>query len=276
MLAQKDLLNGDTGYVSHLWNPGVHKIDLKNKDYSGFINMTSQGCIGTYGIVYSPINKHLFVECRKKMGNSIVQMKVPNGNMTSRKILGSPFVSPDGRYIIMLYAPVNETANKLLDSRMNVLEVATDRKYPEIRIPGGVSRVVFYAKKSGSYYAFVTLKYTNKIAVVDLDLAKNGISSDVLTYIDDVGDANTGTHAASRGIFSGGKWIVSPAFKSKIVVVIDADTRKVHGKVGNVNGGGFGVWVDDESNGGSGLNTAHMIVLTGIMAVLSLLIMHKM
>lgn len=275
MLAQKDLLNGETGYVSHMWNPGVHKIDLKTKLYSGFINMTSQGCIGTYGIVYSAVNKHLFVQCRKKMGNSIVQMQVPNGKMRSKIILGTPFVSPDGHYVIMLYAWVNKTDNKLMvDSRMNVLEVATDTTYPELLIPGGVSRVVFYAKKHGSYYAFVTLIYENKIAVVDLDLAKNGNLSDV-TYIDNVGDVSTtGTHAVSRRIFSGGKWIVSPASKSKTVVVIDADTRKVHGKVDNVNGGGFGVWVDDESNlsnGGSGLDTAAPIM---IMAVLSL-IMNK-
>lgn len=269
MLAQRNLLDGNVGYVTHLWNPGVHSIDLKTKSYSGFINMTSQGCIGTYGIVYSPVNEHLFVQCyRKKRGNTIIQIQVPNGNIKNTwNILGSLFASPNGRYVVMLYAPVNRTTDQLLDNRMNVLELNGTHilKHPELHIPGGVSRIVFYAKTSGSYYAFVTLKYASKIAVVDLDLVKNGNLS--VTYIDDVGESKTTGHATSRGIFSGGKWIVSPASKSRTVVIIDADTRTVHGKVENVNGGGFAAWVET-NDGVSVLSVAHKMVLgVGILAV---------
>ena len=281
MLAHNDIGDGNTAYVTHLFNSGFHKINLQSKTYSGYINLTSLRCTGTYGIAYSPVNNHLFVQCRKRPGNSILEVDVANDNIVKNwNILGSPFVSPNGRYIVVLYGPVNETSNTLLDSRMNVLEITRSgvSNYPELRIPGGVSEVTFYPKKTnaGSYYAFVTLKFDSKIAVVDLDLAKNGNLSDV-QYIENVDELDTSRHGASRVIVSGGKWIVSPASRSKSVVIIDADTHEVHGKVQDVDGGDYTVWVDAGPSGGTnagcGVGAPRVMIFIG---VLVLFLMQKM
>ena len=146
---------------------------------------------------------------------------------------------------------MNETSNTFLDSKLNVLEITGFgvSNYPELQIPGGVSEVTFYPKKTSTdcYYAFVTLKFESKIAVVHLDPGKNGNISDV-QYIENVDELDTSRHGVSRAIVSGGKWIVSPVSRSKSVVIIDADTHEVHGKLQGVNGGDYTVWVDAGAN----------------------------
>ncbi len=246
MLAQKDMLNGKTAYVTHFSNSGIHKLSLENKTYTGFIDFADGGCTGTYGIAYSSYNKHIYVECRKQnQSMSIIEFNAARSLQKVWKFPGFPFVSPNGRYVVVLYRYKNI-------SRMNILAVTGSKseRYPELRIPGGVSHAVFYpkSKTSHSYNVFITLDYSNKMAVVDLDLAKNGRISDV-KYIEDVGLLDTKRHGASRELFISGKWIVSPATKSKTVVIVNAETQKVHGKVSGVNGGDFAVWVGGSTTG---------------------------
>ena len=269
MVADKDLNKGKTAYVTHFSNPGIHKLNLEIKSYTRFINFTDFGCSGTYGIAYNSYNSHLYVACKKKYPTiSIIEMDTNSNEYTRRSFPGFPFVSPNGKFIVVLYRYKNI-------SRMNILAVknpSTSEHYGELRIPGGVSHAVFYPKSENpnSYYAFVTLDYSDKMAVVDLDLAKNGMSA--VTYIENVDELDTTLHGAPRDLFIGGKWIISPATKSKTVVIIDADTRKVHGKISDVNGGSFAVWVPnkDSGSGGSGGSgiagpTSLIIVLFGFL-----------
>ena len=249
MLADKDMLEGKTAYVTHFTNPGIHELNLETKSYTRFINFTEYGCSGTYGIAYNSYNSYLYVECQKRYrSKSIIQVNLESNVKDESNFPGFPFVSPDGKYVVILYRSRNI-------SRMNILAVNSPTStefYGELRIPGGVSHAVFYPKSEnpGSYYVFVTLDYSNKMAVVDLDLAKGGNISAV-TYIENVDELDSTPHGASRDIFISGKWIISPATKSKTVVIINAETQKVHGKVSEVNGGGFAVWVPAMGNGTS-------------------------
>ena len=252
MLSHKDMSEGQTAYVTHFSNPGIHKLNLQTKTYTGFLNFTKYGCSGTYGIAYNSYNKHLYVDCQKLHRSiSILEVNVANDALTKEhNFPGFPFVSPNGRYVVVLYRYKNI-------SRMNILAVTGSKseRYPELRIPGGASHAVFYPKSKNpdSYNVFMTLDYSNKMAVVDLDLAKNGSISDV-KYIENVDFLDTKSHGASRELFISGKWIVSPATKSKTVVIINAETQKVHGKISGVNGGDFAVWVGGSTtNGISGI-----------------------
>ena len=250
MLADKDMLEGKTAYVTHFTNPGIHELNLETKSYTRFINFTKYGCSGTYGIAYNSYNSYLYVECQKNhRSKSIIQMNLKSNVNRQWSYPGFPFVSPDGKYVVILYRRSRNI------SRMNILAVNSPTStefYSELRILGGVSHAVFYPKRenSGSYYVFVTLDYSNKMAVVDLDLAKNGNISAV-TYIENVDELDSTPHGASRDLFISGKWIISPATKSKTVVIINAETQKVHGKVNKVNGGGFAVWVPAVGSGTS-------------------------
>ena len=264
MLADKKLNEGKTAYVTHFTNPGIHELNLETKSYTRFINFTDYGCSGTYGIAYNSYNNHLYVDCQKNHRSiSVIRMDTKSDVYGRWNVSGSPFVSPNGKFVLVLYRYKNI-------SRMNIFGVknpSISEHYGELRIPGGVSHTVFYPKSKNpdSYYAFVTLDYSNKMAVVDLDLAKNGMSA--VTYIESVDELDTTPHGASRDLFLSGKWIISPATKSKTVVIIDADTRKVHGKVNDVNGGKFAVWVPVTGSGTSGIagSTSLMILFFGFL-----------
>ena len=207
MVADKDLNEGKTAYVTHFSNPGIHELNLETKSYTRFINFTENDCSGTYGIAYSSYNSRLYVQCQRKDGSSsnieistTLKLRFARG-----RISGFPFVSPNGKYVVVLYR------DKSI-SRMNILAInspSSFNNYVELRIPGGVSHAVFYPKSENpdSYYAFVTLDYSNKMAVVDLDLAKNGMSA--VTYIENVDELDTKPHGASRDLFIGRKWIIS-------------------------------------------------------------------
>ena len=260
MLANKDILEGKTAYVTHFSNPGIHKLNLETKSYIAFLNFTKYGCSGTYGIAYNSYNKRLYVECQfRHRSLSLLELNVANDVVTEEhKFPGFPFVSPNGRFVLALYRYKNV-------SRMNILAIngMKNEKYPELRIPGGVSHAAFYPKKENpdSYIVFVTLDYSNKMAVIDLDLAKKGDISDV-KYIENVGFLDSRPHGASRKLFISGKWIISPASKNKTVVIINAETQKVHGKVGVVNGGDLAVWVGDSTtNGVSGIGRPWSLIV---------------
>ena len=269
MVADKDMKEGKTAYVTHFSNPGIHELNLETKSYTRFINFTDFGCSGTYGIAYNSYNSHLYVSCQKKYRTiSIIEMDTNSNEYTKRSFPGFPFVSPNGKFVVVLYRSKNI-------SRMNILAVknpSSSDHYGELRIPGGVSHAVFYPKSENpdSYYAFVTLDYSNKMAVVDLDLAKNGMSA--VTYIKNVDEQDTRPHGARRrDLFISGKWIISPATKAKTVVIINAETQKVHGKVSDVNGGNFAVWVPEMVSGTSGIagSTSLIILFFGFLLFLS-------
>ena len=253
MLADKNMNEGKTAYVTHFSNPGIHELNLETKSYTRFINFTKYGCSGTYGIAYNSYNSRLYVACQKRYRSiSTIEMNTKSNQYSLWSFPGFPFVSPNGKYVVVLYRYKNV-------SRMNILGVKSpsdiSERYRELRIPGGVSHAVFYPKSKNpdSYYAFVTLDYSNKMAVVDLDLVKS--NSSAVTYIENVGELDTKPHGARRDLFISGKWIISPATKPKHVVIIDAEARKVHGKITNVNGGNFAVWVpamDSRSSGVAG------------------------
>ncbi|CAB4013436.1 follistatin-related 5-like [Paramuricea clavata] len=264
MLADKDMLEGKAAYVTHFSNPGIHKLNLETKSYTGFLNFTKYGCSGTYGIVYNSYNKRLYVECQSLFRSvSILELNAANDSLTKEyKFPGSPFVSPNGRYVVVLYRYKSRT--NITTSRMNILAVSGSgvEHYPELRIPGGVSHAVFYpkSKNSDSYNVFITLDYSDKMAVVDLDVAKNGNISDV-KYIENIDFLDSKPHGASRKLFISGKWIISPATKSKTVVIINAETQKVHGKVSGVNGGDLAVWVRDSTTNISGIASPNSLMI---------------
>ena len=156
---------------------------------------------------------------------------------------GAPYASPDGRYIVTLYKSVNETANLLLDSKVFVLFIP-DNNSPavfksEFDIPGGVSKLVFDKKadQQGGYLAYISLVYSDKIAVMDLDLLE--LYAAKISYIEGVGSVFTapGMHSVHRSLFKSGSWLLSPATANNSVAIINTATRELHGMFMGVVGG---------------------------------------
>ena len=238
MVANQEIQDGKVGYVTHFRNPGLHQLDLTTKSYKDFHNISEQGCQGTFYLAYSSLNKHTFVECFR--ADFIIEMDLPNKQVIRKwNFTGKPFASPDGRFIVALYNSINRTTTELLDSKIHVLRVSENGPtslLPTPDIPSGVSQVVF-GKKAGQqsgYVAYISLLYTDKIAVLDLGELESG--SDALRYIDGVGFAQTAPFSPgmSRPLFVSGRWLVSPASADNKVAIIDTSTLQLHGMVPGV------------------------------------------
>ncbi|XP_068696065.1 follistatin-related protein 4-like [Montipora foliosa] len=243
MVANQEIQKGKVGYVTHFRNPGVHQLDLNTKSYKDFHNISDQGCYGTFYLAYSSLNKHTFVECFRAV--FILEMDLTNKQVIRKwNFTGKPFASPDGRFIVVLYKSINRTINQLLDSKVHVLRIS-DKGHTSmlstLGIPSGVSQVVF-DKRPGlqsGYVAYISLLYSDKIAVLDLAQLESGRPA--LSYIEGVGFVQTTppTPGMSRPLFVSGRWLVSPASADDSVAIIDTSTLKLHGMVtGVVNGQG--------------------------------------
>ena len=237
MFADPQVRDGKVGYVTHMPNPGLHQVDLTNKTYKNFVNASDYGCTGTFNFAYSPVNKHAFFDC---IGSrALLEMDITTDKIVRKwNFTGVPHASPDGRYIVALYKSVNESANLLLASKVNVLIISGKDSAPTLKstldIPGGVSSLVFdeKASKQGSFVAYISLVYKDKIAVLDLDLAS-------VSYIEGVGSvfSKPGMHSVNRPLLVSGSWLVSPATANNSVAVIDTATQELQGMVSGVVGG---------------------------------------
>ena len=236
MYAYKQVNDGKVGYVTHMFDPGLHKLDLSTKTYKGFVNVSHYGCAGTFNFAYSSVNKHGFFDCRGT--NYTLELDVSSDQIVRKwNFNGVPYVSPDGRFIVTLYKSVNESSNALIASKVYVLAITGDSapgsaptlKTP-IDIPGGVSDLVFAPENR--LVAYISLIYSDRIAVLDLKLH-------TVTYITGVGSvlSGPGRHSTSRPLIIAGSWIVTPATASSSVAIINAATKKLHGMVSGVPGG---------------------------------------
>lgn len=233
MFADKQVKDGKVGYVTHMFNPGLHQLDLSSKTYKDFVNASSYGCTGTFNFAYSSVNEHAFFECLGQ--NTVLELDVAKDQIVRKwNFTGVPYASPDGRFIVSIYKSVNVSINVLLASKVYVLVVSDKESAPvrnsPIDIPGGVSDLVFDPKNS--FVAYISLIYSDKIAVLDLKLLQ-------FTYIKGVGKvlSKPGMHAVSRPLIMAGSWIITPATATNSVAIIDAATRELHGMVSDVPGG---------------------------------------
>ena len=245
MYADPKVNAGKVGYVTHLFNPGLHQLDLSSKSYKIFVNVSNYGCTGTLNLAYSSVNKHAFVQCyASRRSVALLEMDLASDQIVKKwNVTGVPYASPDGRYIVILYKSVNETANLLLDSKVFVLFIPDNKSAAvfksEFNILGGVSKLVF-GKKAGQqegYLTYISLLYSDKIAVIDLALLESYATK--IRYIEGVGSVYTapGMHSVHRSLLGSGSWLVSPATANNSVAIINTATRELHGMVMGVVGG---------------------------------------
>ena len=280
MFANKEIQDGRVGYVTHFGNPGLHQLDLTTKSYKDFLNISDQGCYGTLYLAYSSLNKHTFVQCYISYKPvSLLEMDLTNEQVIRKwNFTGKPFASPDGRFIVTLYKSVNETMNLLLDSKVYVLHISENGHTPilsTLDISSGVSELVFDKKADhqSGYVAYISLLYSDKIAVLDLSKVRSG--SAAVRYIEGVGFVYTapGLHSVSRPLYVSGRWLVSPASGNKSVAIIDTSTLKLHGMVtGVVMGKGVVAVPPSQTSSAKGMLRFNGILILAILLAPSTLL----
>lgn len=230
MFADQQLEDGKVGYVTHMFNPGIHQLNLISKRYKDFVNVSNYDCRGTFNFAYSPVNKHGFFDCTRS--KKLLELDMASDQVVrSYDFTGRPYASKEGRYIVTLYKSVNESTNMLIASEVVILDVSdkdsAPNQKPTVKIPGGVSRLVF--DPNNTAVAYISLVYLDKIAVLDLNSLQ-------VSYIDGVGSVLSapGMHAVSRSLVVAGPWIVTPATANNSVAVINMTNRELDGMVQGV------------------------------------------
>jgi len=157
------------GVVSHFSEPGIHKIDLKNKEYTSFINVSSYDCKSTFGLAYSSVAKYAFVQClgflRGFRTNKmlVIDVKTEKVVKLDRSVTdgatGTPYASPDGKFVLIL-------------NKEKIISYHVKDRQTQIRrlndIPAYMpSRVAFVMKGRNKTIAYVTLKNSTKLLVVE-------------------------------------------------------------------------------------------------------------
>lgn len=132
--------------------------------------------------------------CRSDVGTSVGYKAIdlwanydPVSGATSGPMGGLPIqlpVSPDGKYLLV--------ANTL-SSNITVIDTATDKVVKTLPCDSGCHGINFGAKQGGGYYAYVSSKFANTLAVVDGDPNGDGNPADAAVVGKMVLDAAAGT-----------------------------------------------------------------------------------
>lgn len=91
-------------------------------------------------------------------------------------------VSPDGKFVV---------SDNTLTATISVIDTSTDTLVAILPCSAGCHGVNFGAKKGGGYYAYVSIKFSNDLIVIDIDLTSSTHLKEVgRVLLVDEGDLN--------------------------------------------------------------------------------------
>ena len=231
-------------YVTHIMEPGIHEVDLVTKQYSKFYNLSDYQCYGTIGLVLSQPFKYAFVQCytneeRDSKAQMVMDLRETQIKAINSFNFGTPFVSPDGSFVITLnfYAILTQ----YIDPAGQIY------LFNDIESDILLSHLAFRPRDAG-YDVYVTSKDQPTIIVLHVD--PRGIK--IIKFISTVGKPS-GTrdwiHTERPiviGCESDAHYLATPATGEDAVVILDAEKREMQGRVEEIKEARTIVWVGRE------------------------------
>lgn len=231
------------GYVTHIMEPGLREVDLATGQYSKFFNLSNYQCYGTFDLALSRLYRYAFVECytneeRDSKAQIVMNLEKRQMMAVDSTHFGSPFASPDGRFIITLnyYAILT----RYIDPAGQIY------LFQEIESNLLLSDLAFYPRDAG-YDVYVTSK--DQSAIILLHVDQRGIH--IVKFISTVGkptSARDWVHTQRPIVIGCGpnvRYLATPATREDVVVVIDGEKREMRGVVEGIKGARTIVWVGD-------------------------------
>ena len=231
------------GYVTHIMEPGLHEVDLATKQYSKFYNLSDYQCYGTFGLALSQLYRYAFVQCytneeRDSKAQIVMDLEKRQMKAIDSTHFGSPFASPDGRFVVTLnyYAILT----RYIDPAGQIY------LFQEIESNLLLSDLAFYSHDAG-YDVYVTSRDQSAIIVLHVD--QRGINT--VKFISTVGkpsSARDWVHTQRpivTGCGSNVRYLATPATREEAVVIIDGKKREMRGMVEGIKEARTIVWVGD-------------------------------
>lgn len=229
------------GYVTHIMEPGLHEVDLATKQYSKFYNLSDCQCHGTFDLALSQLYRYAFVQCytneeRDSKAQIVMNLEKRQMMAVDSAHFGTPFASPDGRFIITLnyYAILT----RYIDPAGQIY------LFQEIESNLLLSDLAFYPRDAG-YDVYVTSK--DQSAIILLHVDQRGIH--IVKFISTAGkptSARDWVHTQRPIVIGCGpnvRYLATPATREDVVVVIDGEKREMRGVVEGIKGARTIVWV---------------------------------
>lgn len=229
------------GYVTHIMEPGLHEVDLVTKQYSKFYNLSDYQCYGTFGLALSQLYRYAFVQCytneeRDTKAQIVMDLEKRQMKAIDSTHFGSPFASPDGRFVITLnyYAILT----RYIDPAGQIY------LFQEIESNLLLSDLAYYPRDAG-YDVYVTSKDQSAIIVLYVD--QRGIH--IVKFISTVGKPSSvrdwihTQRPIVTGCGSNVRYLATPATREDTVVVVDGEKQEMRGMVEGIKGARTIVWV---------------------------------
>ncbi|XP_076836588.1 follistatin-related protein 4 isoform X2 [Brachyhypopomus gauderio] len=229
------------GFVFLKAEPAVHKIDLETFHRVKTISLKDYSCVPAR-MAYTHLSGYYFIQCQGK-NHSIPQLLIDTVTDavigTNHGVTGSPFVSPDGRYVV---TP---------DSRSKKLTVQTIsfqgelQLNHELNISAPISDLVFQPSftESNQYVAVASSAQGSDLLFSDLSVGR-------AEYLRNLKEPLSASHwpwgDTNRVVVSSnpfGQYLVTPSAQS--LFVLDGIQRSLHCEVSDIKRGNTVVWVGE-------------------------------
>ncbi|XP_026866812.2 follistatin-related protein 4 [Electrophorus electricus] len=231
------------GFVFLKVEPAVHKIDLETFHCIKTISLKNYSCVPVR-MAYTHLSGYYFIQCQGKnhsspspqlLIDSVTDAVIgPNNGVT-----GSPFVSPDGRYVV---TPDNQS--KKLKVQTISFQGELQLKH-ELNISAPISDLVFQPSftESNQYVAVASSALGSDLLISDLSTGRSELLRNLKEPLSSShwpwGDVNR--VVVSSGLF--GQYLVTPAAQS--LFVLDGRQSSLHCEVSDIKRGNTVVWVGE-------------------------------
>ncbi|XP_034033870.1 follistatin-related protein 4 [Thalassophryne amazonica] len=231
------------GFVFLKNEPAVHKIDLETFHRVKTISLKNDSCIPV-SMAYTHLGGFYFVQCQNKshlqapphmLIDSVTDTVIgPNLNVT-----GSPFVSPDGRYIV---TPVQQRSKLVIQTVSFQGELGLNQEMDD---PVVVSDLVFQHSftEANQYVVVATSGSGTDLLFADLSSGRTEVLQSLKEPLDHQAWPWGGPNRVviSSGLF--GQYLLTPSAES--LFVLNGKQRTPHCEVSDIKRGNTAVWVGE-------------------------------
>ncbi|KAM4826751.1 follistatin-related protein 4 [Thomomys bottae] len=233
------------GFIFNKSVPAVHKVDLETLMPIKTIGLQQHGCV-PQAMAHTHLGGYFFIQCQQEAstpespGTQLLVDSVTDSVLgPNRDIMGTPHVSPDGRFVVST-APHS--------SRLQVQEVTTRgeiRTLHDLQVSPGVSDVAFQRSftHGHQYNVYATLETEPDLLFLELSTGKVGVLKDLEGSPPEPGQPWRRPHRVLRdsGLF--GQHLLIPARES--LFLIHGRQNTLQCEVSDVKRGATVVWVGE-------------------------------
>ncbi|KAM6299551.1 follistatin-related protein 4 [Aegotheles albertisi] len=230
------------GFIFNKSKSAVHKIDLETVTHIKTINFKNYSCV-PQSMAYTHLGGYFFVQCRRNTVAASPQLIIDSVTDavvgTNRDVSGTPYISPDGRYLVS----ADEASGRI---KVQALTVRGEIKLIyDLQTNIHVSDLTFQPSftEGNQYYIYATSHLQTDVLFVELSTGRMNVLKNLKDPITskDWPWSNYNRIMKDSGLF--GQYLITPAKDS--LFVINGRQNTLRCEVSGIRRGNTVVWVGE-------------------------------